>query len=292
MRFALAFLFLLPACVGAPPDVVPVTDSGATDAKVEANVPDASGADADAAKPWDPSQLAGIALWLDGDGASPDANSKISTWSDKSGNANDAKQPTPAKAPALASTMINGHKAVHFAGSVLVIADKASLQWKKSFVVEAIVRHTKASSVETGMLYYKPAPASPFSGPELIVGTGGASAYPLYAALKIDITPGTQVDTSAQAAPSEDAAHRVRASWDAVATTLSIQIDKSAAVTKSYPAATGLDATGSDVNVGQGGSGFFPYTGDIAELVAVAGATVSPADVAQLDAYLDAKYGL
>ena len=166
------------------------------------------------------------------------------------------------------------------------------MQWKNSFVVEAIVRHTKASSVETGMLYYKPAPATPFSGPELIIGTGGASAYPMYAAFKINITPGTQVDTTAQAAPTEDSAHRVRAAWDAATTSLSVQVDKSALVTKSYPAATGLDAPGSDVNLGQGGSGFFPYTGDIAEIVAVAGVTISPADVTQLDAYLDTKYGL
>lgn len=90
----------------------------------------------------------------------------------------------------------------------------------------------------------------------------------------------------------EGVAHRVRAAWDATTTTLSIQLDKAAPVSEVQTGVTGTDAIGHDVLLGRAFGGTQHLKADIAEIVAVAGATIDQNDILMLQTYLDAKYGL
>lgn len=64
---------------------------------------------------WTPNQLATLKIWFRGDDAGTNDGDSVSTWSDQSGNGNDA---TAVTAPTLdVATGLNGHKTVKFTGA-------------------------------------------------------------------------------------------------------------------------------------------------------------------------------
>jgi hypothetical protein len=263
-----------------------MSDAAAGDA---ASSPEAEG-------PWTPSRIKGLSLWLDGDAAKANVNGTVDTWNDKSSFKNDAKTTTDAQKPVLLAgvSSINGHQALQFDGvaKYFTIADSASLQWTQSFVIEAVFRHAQATSSEVGAIYSKATggflPDPPNHGPALILATVGSSPYPAY--LDLAVGPPAEIVTSSTAG-FPPGTHRVRASWDSPSNTLSLQIDKMTPVSAVKSGVTGLAAIGQDVMIGATFNNY-RLKADIAEIVAVAGATVDPADVATLQSYLDTKYGL
>ncbi|MEA2747301.1 MAG: hypothetical protein QOI41_1444, partial [Myxococcales bacterium] len=54
---------------------------------------------------------------------------------------------------------------------------------------------------------------------------------------------------------------------------------------------TGTDAAGENVTIGKSAAGGF-LKADVAEIIAIAGATIDATDMTMLEAYLDKKYGL
>jgi hypothetical protein len=69
---------------------------------------------------WNPRQISGCALWLDGadvngNGTNPLNGASVSTWTDKSGNGRNASQSTSANRPSVGT--VNGRTAIVFSGS-------------------------------------------------------------------------------------------------------------------------------------------------------------------------------
>ena len=160
------------ACVGSDAPVVVVSPDGATgempsgpDAGAAEKLPPVGGpgndgdsgggvdssSAVDAAGPWTPARIAGVALWLDGDNAVADVNGRVATWTDKSGAGNDATTVADGQKPVLltGASGLNTHHALHFDGAAtfMTIADKASLRWTQSFVIEAVFRRIEAGSL-------------------------------------------------------------------------------------------------------------------------------------------------
>jgi hypothetical protein len=297
---AVPAIFLL-ACVGDPAPTGPVggADSGAdTSVPADASTADAatdSGVVPDTSVPWDPSQIAGLVLWLDADSVVANVNGHVDAWSDKSPSKNDAKAANEAQKATLLTggVGINGHQALRFDGttSFYTIADSASLQWSQSFVIEAVFRHPPASAAELGAIYNKQTATALNNpmGPSLNVGA--SMAYPGYPTfVDFQLAPNSDITSDASDGGLPPGAHRVRAAWDAATNTLSIQADTQPTV-QAVKAITGYGAAGHDAKIGVDPNGFY-LKSDLAEVVAIAGNTVAPGDVVKLQTYLDKKYGL
>lgn len=251
----------------------PSTPSG--DASLDTSTTDSS-------PEWDPSRLEGLALWLVGDDAFPDVSKSRSLWSDRSGNKNDARLPSaPESSIPTVGRAANGHQTVRFAAARLVIADSPSMRWSSGFVLEAVLRQPSPSSL-AGVLFTKQDHVT-FAGPEL--GLNGVGI------LSFNVEPlHVSIDTIGQP-PINGSLHRLRASWDAATSRLSLRVDTNPPIEKTDPGVVGVDATGFDAVLGASFDGLYPAFADIAEIVVV-GATSDSSDVSRLEAYLDAKYAL
>lgn len=247
----------------------------------------------DAAGPWTPARIAGLALWLDGDTAVADVNGRVATWTDKSGAGNDATTVTDVQKPVLLTGAdgLNAHHALHFDGTAkfMTITDKASLRWTQSFVIEAVFRRIEAPGAP--ILAKVTAAGSQFNGIALYMGTVQFNPSTFRPIVEINLG-GFREQSVPNTAFDEGVAHRVRATWDATTTTLSIQLDKATPVTDVQTGVTGTDAIGHDLFLGRNIDGTQHVKADIAEVVAIAAATIDPADIVMLQSYFDAKYGL
>jgi hypothetical protein len=302
------------ACVGSDAPVVVGSPDGATSEMP--NGPDAgadelppvggpgtvgdggggvdSAAAVDAAGPWTPARIAGVALWLDGDSAVADLNGRVPTWTDKSGAGNDATTVADVEKPVLltGANGLNTHHALHFdgTGTFMTIADKASMRWTQSFVIEVVFRRIEAPIAP---IFSKLTPGGAAStGVYLSMGTLQFNPTTFKPVVEINVGGGHREQSVYNTPFDEGLAHRVRAAWDATSTTLSIQLDKAAPVSEVQTGVAGADAIGYDVFLGRAFGGTQRLKADIAEIVAVAGATIDPADILMLQTYLDAKYGL
>jgi hypothetical protein len=265
-------------------------DSGPKETGSDAPVVDTGGGGDVDSGPFTPAQLSNLALWLTADTAVPDVSSKVSTWTDQSTNHNDAKQTTEANAPFIGSVMINGHKTVHFDHTVplyLTIADSPTMQWSQSFVLEVVVHHPPATGPEIGVVFAKKLAASPYQGPELDLPTLLSNPYTPYVTGQIENAD--NIGSSTTSAITDNAGHRLRMSWDG--TNLSLQIDHNGPLTKPFTGVTNTGAPGVAAVLGSA-NGVLPFNGDIAEIVAIASATINPSDIASLETYLDTRYGL
>ena len=268
---------MLPAVGGPPrgPDL---------DAAIDAATDGAS----EAAGPWTPASIHDLVLWLDGDNAVADVNGKVAAWNDKSGSNNNAIADDGQKPTLLTGANgFNTHQALHFDGSTtyFTIPERVSLRWTQSFALVVVLRHAPATvNNEGGSVFSKVAPGASNNGIEFYLGTALATGRPA----TIEIATG--VGSFAAAPLSDDTRHRVKAAWNAATTTLSIQVDRSmpASVTKTI---TGIDQPGQDVHIGRNLNNQY-VKADVAEIIAIAGATVDATDVMMLEAYLDKKYGL
>jgi hypothetical protein len=250
-----------------------------------------AGADVDATGPWTPAQIKGLVLWLDGDTATADVNGRVATWSDKSGVHNDGTTAVDAQKPVLltGASGLNTHQALHFDGAAtfMTIAEKASLKWTQSFVIEAVFRRIEASGAP---IFWK---SSASAGVFMSMGTENVTPSVSFPQVAINVS-GYGLPTDNNIVFPVGVPHRARAAFDASSSTISLQLDKLAPVTRvvAPPGVAAYDAPGVDVLLGKQPITNRYLKADIGELIAIAGAAVDPADVTMLQSYLDAKYGL
>ena len=312
--FASSVTLVGTACVGSDAPALVVSPDGATSEM--SNGPDAgadelppvggpgtggdgggtdSAADVDAAGPWTPSQIKGLVLWLDGDTATADVNGRVATWSDKSGLHNDGTTAVDAQKPVLltGASGLNTHQALHFDGAAtfMTIAEKASLKWTQSFVIEAVFRRIEASGAP---IFWK---STGYVGVLMSMGTVNATPSVRFPQVSLNVSGGgvySEYSASSNAVFPEGVPHRVRAAFDSSSATLSLQLDKLAPLSTlvAPPGVGAYDAPGIDVLIGKQQVTNRYLKADIGEIVAVAGATIDPADILMLQSYLDAKYGL
>jgi hypothetical protein len=87
---------------------------------------------------FSPTQIAGLKLWLKADSMSLADGTAISTWSDQSGNGNDATQATGANQPLFKTNVLNEKPVVRFDGSNDYMAFATGPDTSSCFVVGTI----------------------------------------------------------------------------------------------------------------------------------------------------------
>jgi len=250
---------------------------------------------------WTPGRLSGLVLWLSAGNGVVANNNHVVTWSDQSGNSNNAAQSTTARQPTLVAGVINGRPVVRFDGSMtgLQVTDSSSLQWgTDDFTVEVVASFTNSTTVGNGyaLLVAKPnTTASPYYpgaglwanyvvsgvnqpvfGVQLQGGTGYSVASPVGTALN-DGNPrlyggrrtgGTNLEARINGA-------QVGATVNPTAVDVS---------EVGYPLFIGAQITSTNTVVEA-------LKGDVAEIVAVRG-SLTTSELLELESYLRMKYGL
>ena len=242
---------------------------------------------------WTPKSLAGLVLWLDGTTGVHTSGGAVTSWDDQSGLANDAAPDAPGSGdPLLAADAIGGAPAVRFDGSsYLVIQDDDSLQLGTGdFLVAVVARHTTPIDIGWGygIFFIKYELPVPFTGPALVANTeaGGTQIIAQLAYQQAFITSaGGGLDDGRPLSM----VMRRRASAGTASLELRLN-GATSAMSGSSGFAVDLSAPGRPLFVG-GTPDMQNIVGDIAEVITVKGATPD-ADVAALEGYLGAKYGL
>ncbi len=237
------------------------------------------------ASSFSPSDLAGLALWLDAaEGVSVDGNDSLVAWGDQSGHGNNGT-PSQCEAPTLEAGSLNGHDVFVFDGSTACVQapDTASLQWGTGgFALFFVARYANAPSVlDDGIasLWSKRnggAQGVSFIGntialSRLTVSTNGA---------------GNQAQTTTDGY-NDDAFHRFAAARRA--DTLEVYVDGVLRASHAV-AADDISIAGTVVSIGGTPSGLH-MDGAIAEVIAVEG-NLSDQELTDVDDYLKNKYGL
>ena len=310
-----SLLAVFAACTGDSP----VTSTEGPDAATDAHVgtdgttpgPDGgtqidSGGDNDAATP-DAGVDAGpittqlgsrLVLWLvaDKDFSADGVNALV--WKDQSGQGNDATQATVAYQPPFfdgGNGGINGHGVVHFSNTApaqqfVEIADTTQLQWAASdYLLFAVERHTN-DVAHYSFVYSKFEVPNPFAGP-ILWASYPNETYPATTGYVTRLAAGN-AEVLSDGGYNDNTMRVVgmrRAGSD-------LQLHISGTMVSDYPDSSipdeaGFNAVGQPAFVGGRPDGIQQLNGDIAEIIAVKG-TVSESELAQIQAYLKAKYGL
>jgi hypothetical protein len=267
------------------------TDSGPKDAGFDA---------ADSAAPWTPAQLdtAGkLALWLEPSSANfVISGGVVEQWNDLSKNANNASN--TANGPVVVPNAINGHNALHFTtrGVTLDMADATSLQFGTDQIyITAVAQETagtayffsKTTSAFGGAgSYYK-------SGLQFYAGSqdndaGGTVYGP---ALNIDSTAGDEVFWGSSV--FDDGKFHIVSFRRPNSFTDVLGVDDRPLQTYSTGSFDESQA-GQVASVGSVTYGTFNQTQDfqLVEIVIEHTSVIPDADVANIHAYLKAKYKL
>jgi hypothetical protein len=237
---------------------------------------------------WSPLLLPGLALWLDGtNGLSQEPGGKL-TWLDRSGHANSA---VSVGTPSIDPAAIGGKPAVHLNGSTdyFVIQDSPSLQFgTDDFAIAVVAEHTTPGTGQWGygLLYTKQIPTVPYPGQCIAANSVDRSA-----ALFTQVANQSQswIQTTATdfntGRPFFVVVRRI------AGTTLSLRVNGSYGASATGPGyALDVSASGYPLRIG-GTDKQQDVLGDIAEVVAMQG-SLSALDLANLEGYLAAKYGL
>jgi hypothetical protein len=277
-------------------DAADAKDSASvTDATGPSDASDASTADAAAeaeAGPWTPAQLSNLALWLEADMGVTTSSNAVLSWADHSGHGHLATQVLADWRPTIVASALHGHSVVRFDGQndSLSIVDAASLRWGTGdFVVEVVASFTNATNVGDGygLLFAKQTAPYPFSGPALWANYAFPSSTTAFVA---QLEFGVAVST--QATGLNDGAARVYGARRA-GTTLETRLTGILS-NASTVASVDVSAPGQFLFIGGQSTSngvIQALQGDVAEIVAVGG-SVGSADLAKLEGYLKAKYGL
>jgi hypothetical protein len=231
-------------------------------------------------------------VWLDGDAGmstTPCGSATcIDSWSDRSGNGNDAFLAAGGTAPILAQSVFHGHSAATFDGAStgtasLGIADAPSIEFAGGYTIIVVARQDATTSPHVGALYGKTNPAAPYTGPFLAVDfiTSTQAA-------------GTQTDIDEPVISSETnldgALHVYTAGYDG-AGHLSVRVDDDAPTVGTVSVTGSLGEPGVAAYIGgRPGSGQV-VSGEIAEVLAL-NAAISASQWSSTYAYLQAKYAL
>jgi hypothetical protein len=253
---------------------------------------------------WTPASLGtGLVVWLDGSQGVTAGTSGVMTWSDLSGNGNDASRGACTAAPSYGAHVApNSHGAVGFAGSsqCLEIADASSLQWGTTdFTVEAVLAYGNASSQSEyggyAGVWEKASGTQPFPG----IGLTANGVYP-----KIQSSVAAALEASGWVSDPQNVAvegattgidnstyHILGVRRIGASTTLEVRLD--GATDGKITTVDSVDVTSLGVPVSIGGrpNGQHALQGYIAEIVAYHG-TITNLQLAQLEVYLAQKYSL
>jgi hypothetical protein len=236
-----------------------------------------------------------LAFWFD-PSSLVQAAGKVVTWTDLSGNGNDATQSSSAYQPAYTGAAIHGLPSATFLGPIafLRIADVASMRWGRNDLVVLVVFRATGQSATDCMLYQKTAPP-PYDGVDLYLNSD-KPAPSMFAGAQLSgqvyvvssPPPTTFVDGSVHLLGIRRAGP-----------TLDIRVDGvlSSSMTNSTVAGVDVSAIGDDAIIGQNGFGtppqseFQQFHGDIAEEIGVNG-SLSQTEIANLEQYLMTRYAI
>ncbi len=282
------------ACGGGD-DSGAANDASAPDGSRDATTFDAPQGDvADAGRAPDaaPPTLANAVLWLVASEGTTLDGGAVTAWADQSGQHNDGV--AGKFAPTMSAADIGGRPAIHFVAgqrNMFVIADSTSLQWGAGpYLVEAVGRFdndpTQGISIGAGPFYVKLGPNSLvalYANYQTITDAGGYG--PVVAGLWSQESYDTYVGVEAAYNDSMPRLYAVQ--YDAGVLTLRVN----GSVVATSTGGVDVSEPGQKASVGGSYYGSGNLDGDIAELVAVKGA-ISSSDLADLEGYLMAKYGL
>jgi hypothetical protein len=284
------------------PDTGMTNDSGNQDVSTsDVNMGSDSASETGAeAGPFDPSQLNGLALWLDAAKGVTVVGGFVTAWADQTTNMNNAA--AGAHGPTLQAMAVNNLPAVDFAGGAyntqtLTINDSASLEFGTTdfaiFMVAEYQNVTATNGASVGTLYDKVAGNTTPTGVSLY---GNQATGDFMFASNI-LARLTATDTIASAATgfNNGAFHRI--GIRRTGNTLQVWADGvSTSFTPDAGSLPDVSAVGTNITIGDitGGGGTFDDTalkGGIAEVIGV-NTTISDADVTNLDGYFTTKYAL
>jgi hypothetical protein len=211
-------------------------------------------------------------------------------WNDRSGNGNHASQTLVEQRPTLVRGALDGHAVVRFDGQLtwLGIPDSPSLRWGTGdYTLEVVASLSNDPNVNDGfgMIYGKFETIAPYIGPKFW------SSYPGIGTVLAADNRNDEVVASARSALNDG---KVRLYGMRRTALTRYEVRVSGFATSRTVSITNVDALGNFVFIGAHpitGAVFQAMKGDIAEMVAVGG-TLSPSDLAKLETYLQAKYGL
>jgi hypothetical protein len=257
--------------------------------------PDAS-ADADARPTWSPTDLPGLAIWLDAaSGLTTSTQDGTVTWTDRSGHGHDA---SAIGAVSIVSLAIANHPAAHFdKGEFFSVNDAASLRFgTQDYLVAIVARHTTPTTTGLGygVLWGKNTSSSNFPG---IVVTANAptndGSVPTTGSLITQTAWRTWVVThETQYNDGSPFAVIARRATVGGTTTLSLHVNGAlSAQDTGTQYANDVSAAGSPLTIGGTSNATQGLVGDIAEVFAVVG-PVADADLNAIDAYFVRQYGL
>jgi hypothetical protein len=274
----------------------------------DANNPDGSAAGSGS----DVAAIPGIALWLDAAKGVTATNGKITAWADQTANHNDATQQNVNWQPSVVAAGIAGLPSVHFTatnpgsgnqgtnGTMLNIADSATLQWgSEDYLIEVVTRYDNMPTVTSatdratgyGTFYSKQTqnPQLPAEGVAFFGNTpasdmaGGTTAFSSYVYVASGVTNA--------ATGFNDGTARLLGTQRTGTTTLALRVNGAETATKTVQTMN-VDEVGTGARIGASGDATIArLDGEIAEIIAVKGA-ISATDLATIESYLAAKYGL
>jgi hypothetical protein len=287
-------------CVGADPALGPPTDGGAEaqadagDGGIEDGARTDAGDAGDVDAGYQPTSLAGLALWLDAEkGVAVDGAANVTTWTDRSPAALAAQPPTQVAKPMFVPRSGATPASVRFNGSsnYLRLEDHSALRWGTGdFLLEVVARHTKGTAERAGLFNKATATGTPVNfglhaNSQLSGADGKLEGYVVIANAIVSPTGGYQNGLTFLVALERRNG------------VLALRVG-GAEVTSSNDAiqAENVDAVNAPVFVGAmidvAGSGAMSFLqGDIAEIVAVKG-PLAPEKRTELEAYLRGKHAL
>jgi hypothetical protein len=229
-------------------------------------------------------------------GVTFDGNDRVTAWSDRSANANNAA-PAPCVGPAKAAASLGGKQTLLFDGTstCLKIATSASVEFGTGdYAIFVVARYnntpTFGAANAVGVFWSKRLTSSNYDGAVFWGNTIAPSTG------KLNARQSNLVGNGATGATDNlnDNTWR-RLGTTRRGTTMAVWVNGVVDGTQTLSAASDVSQNTRPVWIGGEGdmntTGLNWLAGNIAEIVAVKG-NVTDAQVAQLDAYLKAKFGL
>jgi hypothetical protein len=311
IRAALAAWWALSASVACVSGDDSSTKDSGSDVTTTNDAAPSDGSPADvtseeAAGPFTPASLdadGSLALWLQATSSSlVTSNGFVEQWSDLSENHNDAKNPTTG--PVVDANAVGGHDALRFQNVTLSIADSPSLRFGTDQVLVAAVMKDSLlgglaafSKAQTktnvsGTIFYQGFELIGTSG---LIADGGSAIIALARHAQDLADAGTSTIQSAQSDVPvfDDGKFHIVGARRPNASALTVYAD-GAMVTNGATIDDDISVAGINVSVGavKYGKVVQAVDGDIAEVIVVHASIISDATVANVFAYLKARYSL
>jgi hypothetical protein len=265
----------------------------------------AAGAAGDVVEPLEPSAMEGLALWLTAgkEWCSEVDNHEVTSWVDRSGNHNDAKERPGVARPKFLEITLTGHPTLRFdaAPSNLAVPDHKSLRFGEgdfAYVVVARLRNDPQPAYgDDGQVIYAGAGSilSKLEAPAPHRGIAMFANYPTpdhgaqaYRRLAVQLALGGVLTLSYTDQVNDDV-FRVYTARRKAGSDIEIRINGEHEGRSMISGALDVSAEGFELLIG--GWGIQPFVGDISEIVALRG-SVDDRQLAGLERGLFEKYRL